>query len=95
VIEKLKKGNLTMGQYTPAVIVHDLAPPRHEWPLWIRPLPTSSHSTHGRLVVCTSSPREVVGEHVERISSVTNLSPKTVERVLEAIRELGTWAPSH
>lgn len=48
-----------MGNYTPAVIVHDLAPPRHEWPEWIRPLKTPSSSDHQRLVVCDTRPREL------------------------------------
>ena len=56
-----------MGLYTPAVIVHDLAPPRHEWPDWIRPLSTPSASDHVRLVACDTRPRELtpVGGRVD------------------------------
>jgi len=55
-----------MGNYTPAVIVHDMAPPRHEWPEWIRPLRTTSSADHQRLVVCDQMPRELVStSHVD------------------------------
>jgi len=53
-----------MGQYTPAVIVHDLAPV--VLPDWVRPLPQASSPDHRRLVVCDTRPRELVaGSHVD------------------------------
>lgn len=54
-----------MGQYTPAVIVHDLAPPRHEWPEWIRALQSASHGNHLRFVACDTRPRELTNSHVD------------------------------
>ena len=56
-----------MGQYTPAVIVHDLAPPKSEWPDWIRPLKNSGGQDHERLVICSTHPRELTTtSHVDQ-----------------------------
>jgi hypothetical protein len=53
-----------MGQYTPAVIAHDLAPT--VLPDWVRPLSQASSPDHQRLVVCDHVPRELVaGSHVD------------------------------
>lgn len=46
-----------MGKYTPAVIVHDLAPA--VLPDWVRPLESSSSAGHERLVMCSTKPREL------------------------------------
>ena len=92
-----------MGQYTPAVVVHDMHPPQ-PLPEWLRPLRNASSQDHRRLVVCSTHPQELVTivdlelwqwarrqvlarVSVRKVAEASCVGSRAVARVLKALVE--------